>query len=149
MAKAKAKIGRPTVITPSVVKKLIEGFKNDFTVEEACRYARISKETFYQECKRNQVFSDEMDSAQDFPLTLAKKKVVKFLSLPGHDAATMSLKFLERRQRDRYAVKNIQEHQGSVGVRYEELEEEGDRPKTAAEAKAKAEQEHSDLFRKR
>ena len=43
------KIGRPTKLSSVdslVVRKLVDAFKNDFTVEEACSYAGISKDSY-------------------------------------------------------------------------------------------------------
>lgn len=41
-------MARPTVMTDDVVRKLIEAFKLDVSVEEACLYADISKDTYYR-----------------------------------------------------------------------------------------------------
>jgi hypothetical protein len=40
-------IGRPVEFTADVVKKLEEAFSIDATVEEACFYANISRQTYY------------------------------------------------------------------------------------------------------
>lgn len=129
----KNKGGRPTKITSVVVRKLVEGFKFDFTVEEACRYAGIGKTTFYAECERNPAFQDEMNRAQDWPLILAKKRVVREINLPG--GGDLAMKFLERRQRERYSPKLINEHTGSMAVDYRELESPIPNAKTPDEAR--------------
>ncbi len=134
--KTKAKIGRPTKMTVEVVKKLTEAFKDDFTVEEACRYAGISKETYYQECKRKPGFADEMARAQDYPLTLAKKAVFRGIQGGVKDYGTLALKFLERRQRDRYTPKVIQEHEGGITMTYQQLEQRT-RPRAATPDEAR------------
>ena len=38
----KSNAGRPPKINPDIVRKLTEGFQDDFTVEEACRFAGIA-----------------------------------------------------------------------------------------------------------
>lgn len=116
------KTGRPRKIDEKVVGKLIEGFQNDFTVEEACRFAGIHKDTYYEECKRNPSFADEMGRAQDFPFIVAKHRVFRGMKQPGPEAANLVLKFLERRQRDRYSPKIIEEHTGEVTLGYGEIE---------------------------
>lgn len=95
-------VGRPTKITHEVVRKLEEAFRNDFTVEEACRYAKISKSTYYEEAKRNEEFSDEMRCAQDYAILLAKKAVVRHLK--KGDDPYFALRFLERRQPEQYSL---------------------------------------------
>lgn len=54
---------RPTVMTEDVVRKLLEAFKLDVSVEEACLYARISKDTYYRKLKEDEEFSDEVERA--------------------------------------------------------------------------------------
>ena len=48
-----AKEGRPTVMTPEVIGKLEQVFAIDGSVEEACSYAYISRNTFYEHLKVN------------------------------------------------------------------------------------------------
>lgn len=135
----KVKIGRPTKMTLEVVGKLSTAFRDDFTIEEACRYAGIHKDTYYEECKRNPVFADEMLRQQDYPLTAAKNKLVREMQSPLADG-TLALKFLERRQRDRYTPKTIQEHQGAIAVSYADLEQRNKpQAKTPEEARRLAE----------
>lgn len=125
-------------MSPEVVGKLNEAFKDDFTVEEACRYAGIHKDTYYEECKRNPSFADEMSRAQDYPLTLAKKRIMLAMRNPKADDA-LALKFLERRQRDRYSPKMTVEHEGTIAT-YNDLES-AKKAKTVEEARALAEEE--------
>lgn len=132
MAKKKNKGGRPRAITPEVVAKLIDGFHNDFTIEEACRNAGISKDTYYDELKRNPKFSDEMDRAQDYPFIMAKKNLLRAVK---SGSASYSMSFLERRQRDRYAPKQITEHQGHVALTYEEVENQKPKAKSPEDAR--------------
>jgi hypothetical protein len=69
-------LGRPTVITPAVVSKLTEAFKLDVTVEEACLYAGISKDTYYRKLKEDEEFSDEMERSQMYVTMLARRSVI-------------------------------------------------------------------------
>ena len=133
----KSNAGRPTKMTALVVGILIEGFHDDFTVEEACRSAGIHKDTFYEECKRNPAFADEMARAQDYPLTLAKNRLFKTIKSNAPDAGALALKLLERRQRDRYTPKMTLEHEGGVAT-YADLDD-GPKAKTPEEARKRAE----------
>ena len=78
-----------------------------------------------------------MSAAQDFPLILAKKRVFKAISTPGN--GDLALKLLERRQRDRYSPKIINEHTGDLTVGYAELEAKPPQAKTPEDARKMAE----------
>jgi predicted DNA-binding protein YlxM (UPF0122 family) len=116
MTKKKAKTralvgGRPSAFTEEVVKKLEEGFCMDFTITEACAYAGISRQAYYDECERKPQFLDRMERAQQVPFALAKKGLFNAMQKEdGH----LILKWLERRQRDRYHTKVEQEVKGTI-----------------------------------
>ncbi len=76
MAK-KNKGGRPTVITPEVIAKLDQAFAIDCTVEEACAYADISRDAFYDYLKRNPKYSDRIEKLRQRPVLAARERVVK------------------------------------------------------------------------
>jgi predicted DNA-binding transcriptional regulator AlpA len=92
-------MARPTKyqgINSPIVKKLIEGFKNDFTIEESCYYAGISKQTFYNWKEQNKEFLDEIEASQSF-LIMEAKKILKKSMLEGGKFEQV-LKFLQKRQ---------------------------------------------------
>ncbi len=102
----KNKGGRPSKykgLDDKLVRKLIEAFKDDFTVEEACLYAGISKSTFYDWKAKNTEFSNEIDQSQMFLIFEAKKKLKK--ALLKSDSFEVALKFLERKQPQTYSIK--------------------------------------------
>lgn len=76
--------GRPTVITADVVAKLEQAFAIDCTVEEACSYADISRDAFYDYLKRNPTFSDRIARLRERPVLAARQTVVKALAQPQH-----------------------------------------------------------------
>jgi hypothetical protein len=57
--------GRPTEIVPNVVQEPREAFRDDFTVEEAWRFAGIAKQSYHNACKRFPECLDAMERAQD------------------------------------------------------------------------------------
>lgn len=114
----KKKTGRPLKTDETIVRKLVEGFHIDFTVEESCRYAGIGVTTFYEQMKRDEAFRKEIDSAQDFPFLVAMQRLFTGLKMRSPEGASLALRFLERRQRDRYSPKIIQEHAGEVSLGY-------------------------------
>ena len=121
MVKSVSKGGRPTKITESVVRKLVEAFKLDVTVEEACRYAGISKDTYYRHLDANEGFSDEMEDARSYATMVARKCVIKKLATD----ANLALKYLERKRFKEFAPEYLfrrqEERSGSdVGERLTE-----------------------------
>lgn len=99
MARHKHAGGRPTVITPNVVAKLTEAFKLDVTIEEACLYAGISKDTYYRKVKDNEGFSDEMEQARMYATLRARKTVICQIEQDGD----LALKYLERKRKEEFS----------------------------------------------
>ncbi len=95
----KSKGGRPPAITSEVVRKLTEAFKLDMTVEEACTYAKISKDTYYRKCKADQGFSDEMERARQFATAKARRVVIEKME----DDGGLALKYLERKRKGEFS----------------------------------------------
>lgn len=78
MAKKKvSNVGRPTVMTPEVVAKLEQAFAIDATVEEACSYAEISRDAFYDYLKKKPKFSDRIEELRMRPILAARQRVVQ------------------------------------------------------------------------
>ncbi len=90
---------RPTVMTDDVVRKLIEAFKLDVSVEEACLYARISKDTYYRKLKEDEEFSDEIGRARMYATMAARLSVVKAIPTDPH----LAFKYLERKRHEEFS----------------------------------------------
>ena len=98
----KNKWWRPTKFNEETVRKLTEAFKRSATTEEACAYAGITKETFYQRYKKNNEFSDEIEHAKLIPFMLAKTKIFDAInSKDPNVSAKYALEFLKRRDPER------------------------------------------------
>jgi hypothetical protein len=104
---------KPRKFTEEVIGKLEEGFKSDFTVKEACSYAWIAVDTYYEHYKKNKSFSDRMDSAEDFCFIMAKNNVRKWLNEGDKE---YSLKRLKNRQNKRYSERNEGEGEKSIKI---------------------------------
>lgn len=101
--KAQAKkIGRPTVFADSCVDLLEQAFRIDARVTEACVYAGISRDAYYDKLKKDPDFTDRMARAQNTPFMMAKRVVMKAI-LAGD--AKLAMRFLSARQRERYHEK--------------------------------------------
>ena len=72
----KPKGGRPSKFTPDVIVKLKAAFANSFTVEQACYYAGVNKQTYYNWLEKDQRFLDEMEAVREAPTMKAKQVVV-------------------------------------------------------------------------
>jgi len=93
-------MARPTVMTEDVVRKLIEAFKLDVTVEEACLYADISKDTFYRKLNEDEGFSDEIGRARQYATMATRLSIIKALPSDPH----LALKYLERKRREEFGL---------------------------------------------
>jgi hypothetical protein len=102
--------GRPTVFTPAVVDKLEQAFAIDATVEEACSYADISRDAFYDHLKRNPAFSDRIEALRQRPVLAARQTVVKAVSTDSD----MAMRYLERKKRNEFSTKQELEHSGEI-----------------------------------
>lgn len=102
--KPKRTAGRPSVITPDVLSKLEAAFCNDFTDQQALEHAGISSATYYRWLKYDAEFRERMRRAQNYPIILAKRAVIAAIKKGD---GKLALRFLERRQSERYSTKQI------------------------------------------
>jgi len=92
---SKDKGGRPTVFTPEVVNKLEGAFALDATVEEACFYAGISRQTYYENIKKQPELADRFDGLRTRPVLLARQTVIKNISFD----AGLAMEYLRRKRK--------------------------------------------------
>lgn len=92
-------MARPTVMTDDVVRKLIEAFKLDVSVEEACLYAGISKDAYYRKLNEDEEFSDEIDRARMYATMTARLCVVKAIATNPQ----LAFKYLERKRPEEFS----------------------------------------------
>ena len=85
-------------MTPDVVNKLKEVFAIDGTIEEACFYAGISRQTYYDWIKKNKELFDEFQALRERPVLKARQTVVKSLDNPDY-----AFKYLERKKKDEFS----------------------------------------------
>lgn len=70
-------MARPTKQSAALVGKLEYAFSIGATVEEACFYADIHKDTYYEWIKKQPGLSDRFDALKQRPVFLAREAVVK------------------------------------------------------------------------
>lgn len=76
MATKKA-VGRPTKVDYRIMIKLADAIQHNASVTEACRHARISRDTFYRHLNSEEVFAEKMVTAQNNQ----NKLVMSFLTV--------------------------------------------------------------------
>lgn len=94
-------MARPTKRTEVLVGKLEYAFSLGCTVTEACLYAGISRDTYYEWCKADAKLSDRMDELRESPILIARESVIKGIKTDPD----LALKFLERRKKDEFSTK--------------------------------------------
>lgn len=101
-----SRVGRPPVIDERVVGKLEEGFKNMLNTTDACLYAGISRDTFYEKLKTDKHFSDRIDQAKLFPRIGIRKAILnQIIKLKDGD---LGLRLLERTEKAAFSPRIIQ-----------------------------------------
>lgn len=106
--------GRPSVVTQSAVMKLEMAFAFDCTVEEACLYASISRNTYYEFVKRYPDFQDRIVALRNAPILMARMCVLRAAE---HDA-DLALKYLERKLPIEFSTRAQMHHTGEVSDRH-------------------------------
>lgn len=104
--KTQKKWWRPSSLNFETVQKLVEIFRLDGTVQEACSQAEISTSTFYNYYNNDEEFLDNswekksfkttIDKARDFPFIVAKRTLVKYAS----QDPKVAIELLKRRHQD-------------------------------------------------
>ena len=92
--------GKFTKLTDDTVKKLEEVFALDGTNEEACFWAGISKQTFYNWVKDNPDMKERFDSLRQRPFLKARQTVIS--GIDGNPE--FALKYLERKKKLEFGI---------------------------------------------
>lgn len=122
MKKKKDLGGRPSAITPDVVKKLRAAFMYDAPIEEACKYAGISKVTFYKHYKEDEGFMNEIDKIRTLALRTARRVLIKSMDSDNEAIAQKgAIEFLRRRDpRYRDKIEGEIKEEKDVTVKFED-----------------------------
>lgn len=84
-------------LTPETVKKLEEVFAIDGTVEEACYYADISKQTYYNWIDEFPKMKEQFDRLRNRPILKARQEVIK-----GLNNYQNAMDYLKRKKRKEF-----------------------------------------------
>lgn len=102
--------GRPTKMTPDVVKKIEEAFLMGCSDAEACLFADISKQTLYNYQDKHPEFVDRKGILKENPVMLARQSVIRDLQSDGN----LALKYLERAKKDEFSLRQELAHSGDI-----------------------------------
>ena len=98
-------VGRKTIVTEEVVRKLESILQLGVNDTTACQYAKISRDTFYDHLKNDPHFSDRIQSAKDL-VTIAAGQVVTNDIIVNKDV-TSAKWWLERKAPDEFGDKRV------------------------------------------
>lgn len=90
-------VGRPLTDWNKIKPILRSSYHNGLNITQACLEAGISKETYYQKIKADQVFSDEMQKAQQRVFSKARQNIAQAIEAGDKD---ISKWMLERRDKE-------------------------------------------------
>ena len=105
-------MARPLEFDSTTITKLEEAFALDCSIPEACFYANISKQSYYNHVGKGAKFKktcgftsielfDRFEALRNKPILLARQTVVKSLK----DNPEMALKYLERKSRSEFSTR--------------------------------------------
>ncbi len=58
-------VGRKPKVTYTTMLRLADAIQHNSTISEACRWAGISRTTFFYYMRTSEVFADKMEAAKD------------------------------------------------------------------------------------
>jgi len=94
--------GRPTIMTEATIGKLKEGFAQGFSVRNACIWADINQDTYFEYCKKNPKFSEQCKTLQQKPLI--KSILVINKALNEGDVSTAKW-YAERKCKEEFSLR--------------------------------------------
>jgi hypothetical protein len=60
----KKAVGRPPKMSMKIIDKLADSISHNYSISDSCRYARISRTTFYHYLKSEPIFKAQIDNAK-------------------------------------------------------------------------------------
>jgi hypothetical protein len=98
--KEPSKVGRPTVFTDEVIRKIEEVAALDGSVGEMAYYAGINVQTLYSYIQDHEEFSQRIAALRERPVLKARQTIVKGLDVPE-----FALKYVERKRRHEFSTR--------------------------------------------
>lgn len=104
-----------TKLTPEVVQKLKDAFAVGATVEQACCYAEIAKQTYYNWIEKNPVLLDEFEKMrQKLPLQAKNNIAQRIYGKEVKGDISLSQWLISRTESSQYGDRLKVEHSGEL-----------------------------------
>lgn len=91
--------GRPTLMDAQTIAKLEQAFSLDATILEACLFAGISDDVYYDYLKKEPKFADRVKALRSTPVLKARDAVISAFKKDPN----LALKYLERKAKREFA----------------------------------------------
>ena len=91
-------VTKPVKMSDETVKKLEEIFALDGTVEEACFWAKISKQTYYNWIDSFPEMKERFDAIRQEPFLKARRTIIKSLENPQ-----FAFEYMRRKKKDEFS----------------------------------------------
>ena len=101
---------KPKLDNKLVVQKLEEAFALDCSIGEACFYADIARQTYYNLIEEKPELLDKFNRLREKPVLIARQTVVKACK----DNPDIALKYLERKRKDEFSTKTINDNNNKI-----------------------------------
>lgn len=115
-------MGPPTKMTDLTVKKLEEAFSIGATILEACIYADISRQTYYDWIKANPNLSDRFEQLREKPILKARDNIAKAIAAGDADTSKW---YLERKKKDEFSTRSELTGKGGQGIKINVVDYDG------------------------
>lgn len=89
------KKGRPTKMTPEVIRKIEEVAALDGSVAEMAYYADVHVDTIYAYMAENKAFSERIAKLREKPVLMARQRVIKGVN----ESYSNAIDYLKRKKR--------------------------------------------------
>lgn len=62
---AQKAVGRPPKVNYKIINKLVDAIQHNTSITDSCRYAKISRSTYYHYMSSNEIFAEKMAAAKE------------------------------------------------------------------------------------
>lgn len=107
---SKRGVGRPTIISEEVVKKIEEASAIDATIHELCLYANISVQTYYNWLDANPEYVERLKLLRNSPFLKARRSIVQSLEDPNN-----AFRYMEKKLPAEFSDRKVVQHEGIEG----------------------------------
>lgn len=114
--------GRPSEMTEEKINKLEYVFSLDWTIKEACFYADISHETYYNWLEKKPELVERFNALRERPVLLARESVITNMKKNWE----LALKYLERKKKTEFTPKQEIDTTIQWAIKIEQVKEMSD-----------------------